>query len=691
MVMNDIGSLIEEGRKAMKEGDFNEAIEIFERVIKSNPENALAYNLIGIAELRVGDLAKAKDYTKQALQRENRNPAFMYNMATIEMACGNLDVVVKTLELALTYESQDQSYWSLLGQAFYRQNKLLQAINAYQRSAVLAPSNADNFFRLGSALFGARKFGEAALALQHAVLLAPERTEFFNELGCAYKAMGLLKMAVQYFQNALKLDPQQINPLINLGAISYQQLEISVAIRLFERALKIDPDHPRVHNNLGEIYLSLGEHEQALTHYEHSLPNHPKPATVESNIVAVRIYCDEGGPQAILDASKKFDALCVHQPATTYNNRCEPERALRIGYMSPDFRHHAVAQCILPVLEAHNSDLFEVYGYSNVQQPDRVTHEIEKRCHRWRQVNTLNNEPLAKLILKDKIDILVDLAGHTDRSRLTAFAHKPAPIQISWLGLNATTGLREMDYLLTDAIACPVEEEGFLTETPLRLPNGFYCYRPFEGTDGGETTPPLIEHDGIIFGSFNKTAKVSSTTLKLWSEVLKSVPDSRLVFKGKSLNSESTKKGFLDRCHQHGLPVERLGFLPFDKTPETYMSDYRRIDIHLDTTPCNGNFTTCDALWMGVPVISLSSPGLAARTGASILTQLGLEKWIAETPEQYVEIAKTVAADKKELDVQRNELRARVKSSLLYDDSGFTLHLEAAYRQVWKAWCSGQK
>ncbi len=684
-------SLVEEGRKATKKGDFNAAIDIWKRVIENDPKHALAYNLIGVAKLKMGDLEEAKEYIKKALQRENKNPDFMYNMATVEMASGNFGAVVKILELALTYKSHDPSYWSLFGQAFYRQDEYLQAIQAYQRSAVLGPNNADTLFRLGSALFGARKFGEAAIVLQNVVLLTPERAELFNELGCAYRAMGLLNIAVQHFQKTLKLDPQQINSLINLGSISYQQIRISEAIRFFERALKIDPEHPRVHNNLGEIYFSLGEHERALTHYERSMPNHPKPATVQSNIIVTRIYHDEGGPQSILKASKKFDAVCVHQPATTHKNKCEPERPLRIGYLSPDFRRHTVAQTILPVLEAHNNDLFKVYGYSNVQQPDMITREIKARCQHWRQINTLNNEPLVKMIMKDKIDILVDLAGHTDRNRLTAFAHKPAPVQISWLGLNATTGLREMDYVLTDVAACPVGEESLLTETPLRLPKGVCCYRPFEGTDGGATTPSSIKHDGVIFGSFNKIAKVSPTTLKLWSEVLKKVPDSRMVFKGKSFNSESIKKDFLDRCHRHGLPVERLGFLPFDNNPETYMNDYRKIDIHLDTTPCNSSFTTCDALWMGVPVVTLSSPGLAARTGASILTQLRLEKWIAQTPEQYVEIAKTLAADKKELGRQRKELRAHIKSSPIYDARGFTMQLEAAYRQVWRAWCSRQK
>jgi protein O-GlcNAc transferase len=247
-----------------------------------------------------------------------------------------------------------------------------------------------------------------------------------------------------------------------------------------------------------------------------------------------------------------------------------------------------------------------------------------------------------------------------------------------------------MDYVLTDDVACPAGEERYLTERPLRLPNGVFCYQPFKDIAESTITAPSRKDKGIIFGSFNKLAKVNSTTLQLWSEILKKVPDSKILFKSKLLNSETTRKSFLDRCRSNGIPVERVEVLPFDSNPDSHMNDYQKIDIHLDTTPCNSGIATCDMLWMGVPMVTLSSPGITSRVSTSILTQLGLKKWIAQTPEQYVEIAKSLASNKKKLNNERKGLRTRIKSSQLYDTSGYTTQLEAAYRQVWQEWCAQQ-
>ncbi len=682
--------LIDNGHAALKNGDFDGAIETWKRVVKDDPENTLIYNLIGIANLKKGDTREAKTSFNQALKIDGKNPTFMFNLALTEMANRNFADVVEILKQALTYRSNKPSYWYVLGKALHNQNKFPEAIEAYQRSSSMAPENAKILFYLGMALTGSFKFKEAVQTLQQATLLSPKRAELFNELGNAYYGMGQLDTAINNYQKALKLDPKQIDPLINLGMISYHSVRLAEAIQFFGQALRTNPEHAVVHNILGKVFSTLGFQKQALAHYKKSLPNHQKPTVLQSNIIMAQTYHDEGGPEAILESVKEFDKVCVHHPAVTHDNERNPSKRLRIGYLSPNFCCHSVGQFIQPVLEAHNCDKFEIFGYSNTQKPDKVTEDIQERCNHWRVINNLDDKGLASQIKQDGIDILVDFASHTSNNRLTSFAYKPAPIQISWSGLNATTGLREMDYVLTDAVACPVGEERYLTETPLRLPKSVFCYQPFK--EIGESTDTAVsrKHKGIVFGSFNKLAKVTSTTLQLWSEVLKNVPDSRILFKSKLLNSALTRKLFLDRCSYHGLPVDRVEVLPFDYKPEAYMNDYRRIDIHLDTVPCNSSVTTCDALWMGVPVVTLSSPGLAARTGASILTQLGLEKWTAQTSEEYVEIAKTVAADRKELGVQRNGLRTRIKSSPLYDAKGFATQLEAAYRQVWKTWCSQQ-
>ncbi|MCP4266363.1 MAG: tetratricopeptide repeat protein, partial [Candidatus Brocadiaceae bacterium] len=592
------------------------------------------------------------------------------------------------LKRALTYRSDKPSYWYVLGQALHNQRKFPEAIEAYQHTSTMTPENAKVLFFLGMALTGDSKFKEAVQTLQQATQIAPDRAELYNELGNAYYGMGQLDTAIHNYQKALKLDPKQIDPLINMGIISYHSMRLTVASQFFEQALKINPEHTIVHNNLGKIHSHLGEQGLALTHYERSMSNHPKPTDLKSNIIQAHIYHDESDPEAILKTAEEFDKICVHHPTCTHNNKTNPSRRLRVGYLSPNFSHHAVGQFIRPVLKAHNHDMFEIFGYSNTQQPDNVTEDIETLCDHWHSTNTMKDDELARKINQDGIDILVDLACHSPNSRLAALAYKPAPIQISWLGFNATSGLGEIDYALTDTVACPDEEEHYLTETPLRLPKGVFCYLPFKGNDEPAIIDTSRKNKDIIFGSFNKLAKVNPTTLQLWSEVLKSVPNSRILFKSKLLNSASTRQLFLDRCNSHGIPAERVEVLPFDNNPDSYMNDYQKIDIHLDTTPCNGGITICDSLWMGVPMVTLSSPGITARLSASILTQLGLKKWIAQTPEQFVKIAKSLASSRKKLDKQRTDLRARIKSSPLYDAKGYAEQLETAYRQVWQEWCA---
>ncbi len=693
MKVNDKANLellIEDGREALKTGDFNGAIESWKHVVEQNPNHALAYNLIGVANLKKGELREAKDYIEQALQREDNNPAFMFNLALTEMAYRNFDTMIEILKRALTYRSDKPSYWYVLGQALHNQKKFPEAIEAYQHSSSMVPENAKVLYFLAMAFTGDSKFKDAVHTLQQATQLTPDRAELFNELGNAYYGMGQLDTAFQNYQKALKLDPKQIDPLINMGMISYYSVRLTEAIHFFEQALKINPEHTIVHNNLGKIYSTLGEQGRALTHYKRSMPNHPKPTDLKSNMILAQIYHDESGPETILKTAEDFDRICVHQPACTHNNERNLSKRLRVGYLSPDFRHHAVGQFIRPVLEAHNHDMLEIFGYSNTQQPDNVTEDIESLCDHWRPINTMKDVELARQINQDGIDILIDLACHSPNNRLTALAYKPAPIQISWLGFNTTSGLSEVDYVLTDTVACPEGEERYLTETPLRLPKGVFCYQPFKDIEEPAIIAPSRKNKDIIFGSFNKLAKVNATTLQLWSEVLKNVPDSRILFKSKLLNSETTRKLFLDRCVRHGLPAERVEVLPFDYNPDSYMNDYLKIDIHLDTTPCNGGFATCDMLWMGVPTVTLSSPGITARLSSSILTQLGLKKWIARTPEQYVKIAKSLASNRKKLDKQRNYLRARIKSSPLYDTRGYAKQLETAYRYVWQEWCSQQ-
>ena len=357
-----------------------------------------------------------------------------------------------------------------------------------------------------------------------------------------------------------------------------------------------------------------------------------------------------------------------------------PER-LRIGYVSSDFRRHSVAYFVEPLLEHHDASRFEITCYFTHNDSDATTERLQQLAHRWRNVADLDDHQFLRMIADDGIDVLVDLNGHTSGGRLTVFARRAAPVQVSFIGYPCTTGVTEMDFRLSDVTADPSGTGRLCTESLYRLPGCFLCFRPPENSPA-VNHPPCESNGFITFGSFNNLAKINLDVIGLWAELLQQIPTSRLVIKNPSLTDRSTRERYRKLFADAGISAKRIDLIGFVADNAGHLATYGKIDIALDTFPYNGTTTTCEALWMGVPVVSMRGDRHAARVGASLLSTVGFPEWVADAPGQYIHIAQSLAQDVTHLTKLRAVLRQQVRNSRLCQEESYTRAVEAAYDEM---------
>jgi predicted O-linked N-acetylglucosamine transferase (SPINDLY family)/predicted SAM-dependent methyltransferase len=442
------------------------------------------------------------------------------------------------------------------------------------------------------------------------------------------------------------------------------------------------------HNNLGGVLQLQGQLRPAMEAYEHALELAPDQFYVRSNHLTCLNYHDEADPRDVYEQHRTWaemlsDTLRDSEDARIL--RAEPERQLRIGYVSADFRFHSVAFFMSALLEQHDRDGFKVFCYANVPEPDGNTERLTALSDHWRDVSTLHDDEMAAMVRRDSIDILVDLSGHTVGNRLSVFARRPAPIQVTYLGYPNTTGLSVMDYRLTDDITDPRgSSEHLHSEELVRLPHGFLSYQPLP------TCPDVRERDGssgVTFASFNELLKITPPIVDAWCEILERTPNSRLLIKGTTLADEGTRGRVIQRFVENGIAEDRLELIGRTPTLESHLELYNRVDVALDTFPYNGTTTTCEALWMGVPVVSLTGYVHAARVGKSILSAVGLDDLATDDIEAYADCAVALAGDVERRREFRRTLRGRMGASTLMDPSRFTRDLETAFRDMWRRAC----
>jgi protein O-GlcNAc transferase len=541
---------------------------------------------------------------------------------------------------------------------------------------------------LGASLQEKGQLDDAITYYQKALQLNPNHAVAFYNLASAYHKKGQSEKAIIYYRKVLQLD-QNAFAHNNLGTILQEKVELTEAITCYKNALKLNPDYDNAYTNLGSALLEMGQLDEAESCYRHVIQRRPNNLVPFENLLNTMLYKSRCDAQTVFSEHLKF-AKCYAEPLSAaivpHSNDRTTNRRLKIGYVSPDFRKHAVAYFIEPVIMAHNRVHFDIFCYSNGLLDDDVTKSIQNHSNQWRSIFEMSDEGAAELIRKDEIDILIDLAGYTARNRILLFARKPAPVQISWIGYLATTGLSTIDYKIADNYTDPPgETEHYYTEKLIRLPESFLCYLPDRDSPAIGSLP--AQSTGCItFGSFNKLIKITSEVFTLWAKILEELPESRLVLKGKSFHDKATCQYATNMFTQRGIAAERITLQSWDPSPK-HLDTYNQVDIGLDTFPFNGAATTCEAMWMGVPVITLAGTAYHSRVGVSLLSNVGLPELVAKTPDEYVSIAVNLAKDLKRLQSLREHLRDMMKDSPLCDAKRFITNLEMCYRKMWEKWC----
>ena len=551
------------------------------------------------------------------------------------------------------------------------------------------PDRAESYHDMAMVFMDQGRLAEVVECYRKALELEPHHPEAYLNMGNAYQAWKKPTEAMSCYQRAVEMKPDYAEAYNNMGNIFHDQGRLADAISCFQKAIAIRPDYAEAYNNMGLSYGLQADFHMAISCHREACRLRPNYSQFRSNLLFNMLYDPAMENRELSSMAVMWWKSCgltdVRGP--DHPNLVDPERRLRVGYVSPDFRRHPVCYFFLPLLRAHDRRAVEVFCYSEVHGPDEITDRTRKMAENWQQIVGLSDEVIVEQIRKDRIDILVDLAGHTANNRLLAFAGRPAPVQVTWLGYPHTTGMPAIEYRMTDEIADPQgEADRDFTEHLVRLPNGFLCYEPPQVTPRVSRLPAL-EKGSITFGSFNTLPKVNETVVSAWSKILRQTPGSSLLLKSRILADERSRKRYLKLFLANGIPHDRIRLV--EGVPSTYdhLALYNEVDIGLDPFPYNGTTTTCEALWMGVPVVTMIGDRHSARVGASIMTRIGLTDLIAGTGEEYVATAVKLAASTNRLLKLRVGLRSRMTKSPLCDARSFARNVEDAYREMWVRWC----
>ena len=641
-----------------------------------------------------GDLAGAERRYLAILGTNRRNADATHLLGLIAHQRGEHARAVEQIGAAIALKSDNAIYHYNLGNALAALGRSKEAAESFGAAARIDPAHVAARTNLAHALTAAGRLGEAAAEFRRLSSLQPGPAASHALAGALIRWADDDPAAAQCYDEAAALleqmwqdAPDPAAARLALAHCLQQRQRWTEAAGHYLAVLALKPDNPAIHNDLANCFNQLGRMPEAVSHYRETYRLAPDFPAARASVLACLNYDPDCTPERAAAEHRQWAAQVAarHYPKTLhFDNDRDPERRLRVGYVSPDLRRHPVSAIFAPVLAAHDRSRVEAVCYYNFDAEDVVTLELKSLAAEWRAVADLADGALCEQIRRDRIDILVDLAGHTMHNRLLAFARKPAPVQVSWLGYFNTTGLATMDYFLSDPWSSPPGQERYYVEELLRLPHTRFCYQPPQYMPAVSALPAQ-SRGHVTFGCFNNLAKINEKVLALWADVLRAAPDSRLLVQAAALDDAPNRSRFGELCAGCCIAPERLelrGFVPIEQAA----AGYAEIDIALDPFPFCGGMTSLEALWLGVPVVTLPGATIASRQSASMLMNLGLPELIAADTTQYVSAAAQLARDLPRLSGMRRGLRQRFAASALMDYAGFTRELEAAYRRMWQRW-----
>lgn len=614
---------------------------------------------------------------KNILTRSKKNRAF----ALIKER--KLEDARMLLQQLTRVDRLDPENWVALGAVHGWLGDHAESEACCRKAVSIRPDHAESQYNLGVALRDQARFSEAIEQFSRAITLEPNYELAYDSLANALVSDNQLKEAIDIFREITQRWPHKIDMLGNLATMLQMTGQAGEALIICQQIIERNPKFYRAYDVMGNSYVSMGLFDEGVRCQKKSLELQPSDNKQRSNYLLNLNYLPHPDREEVFKSHCEWNIFHAAKTVPDYTNDTDGDRVLRIGYVSPDLREHSVAYFIEPILAASQNLKLESFCYSDMPRPDHVTLRLKTLAHHWCDSHHFSDQQLFDQIQHDQIDILVDLSGHTANSRLKLFSMQPAPVQMTYLGYPNTTGVAGIQYRIVDALTDPDGEERFYTEQLVRLPGCFLCYQPDDDCPEISDLP----EGSIVFGSFNNLAKVNDDVIALWARTVLSVPDSRLLIKNPSLSDQDVCEKYREKFVAHGLEKDRVELIGHTSTRQEHLKLYSRMHIALDTFPYNGTTTTCEALWMGVPVISLAGQYHAGRVGMSLLSAAGYAEWTGATEAEFIRIAGELSEDMARLSELRASMRDHLSASLLCNADSFMENLEAIYRKVWRHWC----
>jgi predicted O-linked N-acetylglucosamine transferase (SPINDLY family) len=675
--------MLQQVRELLKSGSVLPAEKLCRSVLLLDYRQASAHHLMGCAIMQRGQFHSAADCFEIALEMDPGNADAHLDLGSALFSMGRVDEAIDAFQESLRLRPENVAALGNLSIALREAGKLDESIVALEKIVELKPDWLQANATLAFTLHRAGRVNQAIPAYRKVLQLKPDEPEAMNNLAAALSEIGRYEEACTLARKAIEISPKFADAWANLGDLERKAGRPQESVSASRRALELRPGFAIAHNNLGNALRDSGRIDEAVKEFRKATTIDPTYIAAASNLIYSLYFHEAYSPSAILAEHQEWDrrfALPLEQKSPSYANDSSPDRALRVGYVSADFRNHVIGANMLPLLRHRDRQSIHVTCYSNVTLPDAVTERFRELSDDWRQVAGVNDAQVARMIANDKIDILVDLSLHTAGNRLRVFARRPAPVQVTFAGYPGTTGLTAIGYRLTDPhLDPPGASDAFYAEQSIRLPDSFWCYEP-TGIEPEVNDLPALKNGRITFGCLNNVVKAGETCIKLWSKVLKSAPDSSIELLCAPGDHRNAVVAGL------GISPGRVRF--HDYLPRgQYLRLYHGIDISLDTFPYNGHTTSLDSWFMGVPVVSLAGQTAVSRAGLSHATNLNLVELVAQKPDDFLPIIAKLTANLSQLSELRQGLRSRMYASALMNGARFASNVEQAYRTMWRRWC----
>lgn len=681
------------GKRLLEQDKNREAAEILEAAVATAPGHARAWCALGAARRRLADMEGARAATEEALRLDPGYPQARCNLGEWHLAKGNFDTALNCFDEALHHEPGLLEGLNNRVAALYELGRFDDALRAAEEAIERYPNVAALRVNQGNVLLHSGKARPAAKAFQKALEIDPACPEAHLSLATLYGETGHLAQALELIEREIQLKGESAQRLASLALAQQAKGDNPAAEATCRKLLEMQPGNISALVTLAGCLSIRGDHEGAIRCCEKALTVNPAMPAIASNVAFNSTYLAEATPESVYAAhrswAERFEAPLaekMYRHTAAHN----PDRRLRLGYVSGDFGMHPVGFLVRDVLRYHDRASFEVHAFSMMRKDDDpVTVQIRGLCDAWHDVLLDSDEEVARKIHELGIDILVDLSGHTAYNRLASFALRPAPVSATWIGYFHSTGLEGIDYFVTDPHTSPRGCGQQFSETPVVLPHTRFCYSPPDYVPE-PAPPPVLENGYITFGCFNRLEKLVDPVLATWAKLLAALPESRLLLKAGSLDNEKMATHIRDRFAQLGIGSDRLELRGRSDHAEMF-AEYGDVDIALDPFPFNGGMTTLEALWMGVPVVTWAGHGVVSRQTYSALANVGLTELAFPDLESYVAGAIQLAGDRQRLSSVRAGLRQRMRESPICQPERFAHDLEALYRRMWQAWCAGGK